>query len=378
MALDTTIKGDPGSVDALSRWFKGTLSAEVDASVTQAYRARSNTQTDWEGPAGEQFRDRMTTGGKKADEVTKDGETAFSIGEKWVDEYEVHKRRMDAVRDRAEAAGLTLTAKGIVDPGAGPGAPAELPPRAPQPQEQAYSAAYAAHQEHQKKVAAYRRAERDIQAIRKDYSVKQLYIKNLVDDLAKKWPFHAAVFADATIVAGVAAHQARKWAERGRSIGGQTRAHNRTNPYPESRRGTGGDADRFDRTNRSLGRQGVKAARYLRLASAVGAKVPLIGTPIAIGTVVYDIKDGKSPSQAIVSGFLSTGAGTAAAIVVGAAAGGAWGSVPGAVAGGGAGFVVGLFSGPAVDAAWEKWMPKETQDAMDGKLRKLGDAVWPG
>ncbi|MEV1329193.1 hypothetical protein AB0J20_06415 [Micromonospora costi] len=45
------------------------------------------------------------------------------------------------------------------------------------------------------------------------------------------------------------------------------------------------------------------------------------------------------------------------------------------IAGGLVGFGVGAFSGRAVDAAWEKWMPKRIEQVMDDALRMGWEAV---
>ncbi|MBM7491080.1 hypothetical protein JOD64_002302 [Micromonospora luteifusca] len=165
--------------------------------------------------------------------------------------------------------------------------------------------------------------------------------------------------------------------ERETAIRDRAQEVNRNNLSPETHRGQPhAEGPRF--TSRSIDKQLGRATRYARLAAAFGGKIPLIGLPIAVGNVIYDIKEGKSPSQAIVSGALSTTAGTATAVIVGTALGGAAGNVPGAIAGGLVGFGVGALSGLAVDAAWEKWMPTEIEKFMDDALRKGWDAVTPG
>lgn len=166
--------------------------------------------------------------------------------------------------------------------------------------------------------------------------------------------------------------------EHGAAIRSRAEEITRNSLFPETRRQPHSDAEELDRTNRSMGKQLGRLARYARIAAAFGGKIPLVGVPIAVANVIYDIKEGKSPSQAIVSGTVSTTAGTATAAVVGTALGGPAGNLPGVIAGGLVGFGVGAVSGVAVDAAWRKWMPKGIEQTMDDALRKGWAAVTPG
>lgn len=373
--IDTTVRGDLGGVTRLADWMRTRLVTEVDEGVNQAYRARSTTEADWEGPAGETFRTRMTTGGKKADDVTENARTGFKLAEEWVRITDKHKRRMEAVRDTARTAGLTVTAQGIVDPGAGPATPTRPAAGATSDQLAQYGTAVSAHADHAKKIAAYRKAVTDIGAIRKDLNVFQRYMQNAIDDVASKPHLVATAFANDTLVAKWAKEKATKLDLRERSIRGRALADARANPHNGAYRGQPHtDHGRALRRQSQWAKWAGRAGKGARFAS----KVPLLGLPLAAGIAAYDIGvNDKSPSKAITGAVLSTGVGVGVGALVGGAIGGSVGNVPGAIIGGGAGAIAGLGAGALSDTLWDDHMPKSWEKWMDNKLESGWRKVTP-
>ncbi|SDD13790.1 hypothetical protein [Actinokineospora iranica] len=343
--LDTKIKGNPESLYQLADWFKNVLSEEVDESVNQVYRARTNTEADWTGPAGDSFRQRMTTGGKKAEEVAEDAKTGFSWAERQAASLETHKRRMDAIRADAEKAGLTVTADGILSPVA---APAELPAGATPQQEPTYAAAAKAHQN---QTAAYAKATKDIEKVRNDLSSFEMTAKNAIDDLVKKWHFQALAFANDTYIAHAMSKRAAKYRMRQSSIMSQARGFSRANPTANIGTQDYRQQRQHMRTQKSFGKLAQKAGGQSLRAARV---VPGLGIGIAIGVAWYDIEHGKPPTQAISSGVVSTVAGMGGGAAIGAVVGGAFGNVPGAIAGGLGGLAIGVGTGAVYDTVWTK------------------------
>ncbi|GAB1516839.1 hypothetical protein [Actinophytocola sp. KF-1] len=344
--LDTKIKGNPGSLHALADWLRDTLADEVHTAVTQAFRARTNTEADWTGPAAEAFRGRMTTGGKKADEVADDAKTGFKWAERAAADLESHKRRMDAVRADAQKAGLTVVADGIVEPGA---APAKPQAGATQQQVQDYNTAAAAHG---RQVAAYNKAKADIDKIRNDMSAKEMTVRNFLDDLIGKAPFNAAALANDSYIGYVMGKRAQKYLGRQQSLMNMAEKYARSHPTNGSTyRGHGGDLQRDIRVKQGLAHQvrnaGGKAIR-------AGRVVPVVGAAISAGVLWWDLEHGKPPTKAITSAVVSTAAGMGGGAIIGGAVGGTFGNVPGAIAGGVGGMVVGLGAGALYDTWWDK------------------------
>lgn len=344
--LDTKIKGNPGTLHALAAWFRDTLADEVHTAVTQAYRARTNTEADWTGPAAEAFRGRMTTGGKKADEVADDAKTGFKWAERAAADLESHKRRMDAVRADAQKAGLTVTAEGIVAPGAAPTKPqAGATPQ----QVQDYTTAAAAHG---RQVAAYNKAKGDIDKIRNDLTAQQMVVRNFLDDLIGKAPFNAAAFANDSYIGYIMSKRVRKYMGRQQSLMAMAEKYARSHPTNGSTyRGHGGDLQREIRAKQGFGHQVRNAAGKTARA---GRSVPVIGVAISAGVLWWDLEHGKPPTKAITGAVVSTVAGMGGGAIIGGAVGGAFGNVPGAIAGGVGGTIVGLGAGALYDTWWDK------------------------
>jgi hypothetical protein len=344
--LDTKIKGNPGTLHALAAWFRDTLADEVHTAVTQAYRARTNTEADWTGPAAEAFRGRMSTGGKKADEVADDAKTGFTLAERAAADLESHQRRMAAVRADAQKAGLTVVPDGIVAPGAAPTKPEA---GATEQQVRDHDTAAAAHG---RQVAAYNKAKADIEKIRSDFSAKELIVRNFLDDLIGKAPFNAAALANDSYIGYIMGKRAQKYLGRQQSLMAMAEKYARDHPTNGSTyRGHGGDLQRQIRAKQGLGNQ-VKTAAGKTIRA--GRVAPVIGLAISAGVLWWDLEHGKPPTKAITSAAVSTVAGMGGGALIGGAVGGTFGNVPGAIAGGVGGAVVGLGAGALYDTWWDK------------------------
>lgn len=365
MTIDTTIKGNPEGIRAAAQWLKGTLSEGVHDGVTQVFAARTNTEADWTGPAGEQFRGRMDTGGKKADDISTDARKGAETCEKWAGDMSTAQRRMEQLRQQAAKAGLTVTGNTIQHPGPAPATPGDLPGDATTAQKTQHNTAVRAQQDYAKKIAAYNSAQKEAADIRKEMNFGRDVAKNACEEIVKKPQFQAAALEDATFVAGASAAMRQRMASKARMMKGL--ASRMGQPGQVYRGVPGSDVGRNLRNISAANRSASKAATAARWAGRFGGKVPIIGTAIGIGSAVYDVKaQAKSPGKAIAStgaGMLAgAGAGAATGALVGSVFPGA-GTAVGAVAGGVVGGVVGLGTSAAVDAGWDR-LPKGLTGAV--------------
>jgi hypothetical protein len=376
MTIDTTIKGNPEGIRAAAQWLKGTLSEGVHDGVTQVFAARTNTEADWTGPAGEQFRGRMDTGGKKADHISTDAKKGAETCEKWAGDMSTAQRRMEQLREQAAKAGLTVSGNTIQHPGPAPAAPGDLPSDATTAQKTEHNTAVQAQQDYAKKIAAYNSAKTEAAQIRSEMNFGRDVAKNVCEEIVKKPGFQAGALADATFAAGASAALQKRMASKARMMKGL--ASGMAKPGQVYRGVPGSDVGRNLRNISAANRSAGKAATAARWAGRFGGKVPIIGTAIGIGSAVYDVKNGKSPGKAIAS----TGAGMLAGAGTGAATGALVGSVVpgagtavGAVVGGVVGGVVGLGTSAAVDAGWDR-LPKGLTGAIDSGLKKGWNSIF--
>ncbi|CAM4292387.1 hypothetical protein KIPE111705_46555 [Kibdelosporangium persicum] len=355
MTIDTEIKGNPESVRAVARWLDGTVGEGVHNSVTQLYQARTNTETDWTGPAGEQFRGRMNSGGKQADEISTDAKKGAEFCQRWAGDMSTAQRRMEQLRESAAKAGLTVSGNKILHPGPAPAKPGNLAQDATSAQQAQHAQAVQAQQDYAKKIAAYNSAKTDAEQIRKDMSFGRDVAKNGCEEIVKKPLFQAGALADGTFAAGASAAMQKRMAQKARINKGL--AAKLGQPGQVSRGIQGSDVNRNLRNIAAANRTANRAATTAKWAGRIGGRVPIAGTLIGLGAMGYDIHNGKPVGKAVVS----TAAGIAASAGAGVAAGAAVGSIfpgagtaAGAVVGGVVGVGVGLATSAAVDAAWDK------------------------
>lgn len=160
MPINTKIEGSPESIRAAARWLRGTLSSGVHDAVTQVYKARDNAERTWQGDAASAFRDKMHSGGRKADDLAAIADRAGQSFELYADDLHTAQAGMTRARDIARGAGLQMSGDVILEPGPAPAAPQALPTDgSASPQAvRAHNDAVVAQQAHAQQVDAYNQA----------------------------------------------------------------------------------------------------------------------------------------------------------------------------------------------------------------------------
>lgn len=362
MPVNTKIEGDPESIRSAAGWLRGTLSAGVHDTVTQVYHARSNSETMWEGQAGEAFRARMTSGGGKADELSTSATSAAQSFDTYAADLQTAQAGMGRAREIAQTSGLTVTADEIMEPGPAPTAPTALPTdgSAPPQMVQAHNDAVTAQNTHAREVAAYTAASEEANRARGIADNARNVGRTVWNELSEKRWFNAAEFTNGAIGGLAARHAGVLRAEHARLM---SEARTSVQRYLAS---GGGPEARFQ--NSRAYAKFLEADDALRRAGSVGrligSKIPVIGLAISSAGIGYDISRGKPPGKAIISGV----GGAAAGIAVGALASGPVGWVAlGAV---GAGVLVGVGLDYAYDA-----LPQGVQDDIENGVNAVGDAI---
>ncbi|WP_441961248.1 hypothetical protein [Mycolicibacterium houstonense] len=322
MPIDTKVEGDPNAVRSVANWMRSTLASKVSFTVDQLHSARTTASADWKGDAGDAFVARLTSGTPKAEGL----ETAIGSSAQAIDNFATELQRaqsdMQKVRDKAAAAGLTISGFTIQDPS---------PVTA-------------------EKMDAYAAALTETEAARLIEKLAGDMLKNAWADLASKWFLAVADLVNGAI-GGVLAEKhvsllkakadflkadAARWLEIAKSAPPGTPAAQVYRDFDQSRI----FAQNADDALKSAAEAEAKATR-------LGLKV---GGALAVAGVAYDIAHGKDVDQAIVSGGVGFGASVLAGAAIGTAipvpfVGTALGAIGGAA--------VGLFASGAVDSLYQ-------------------------
>ncbi|EIE99194.1 WXG100 family type VII secretion target [Saccharomonospora glauca] len=374
MSIDTKIEGDPETIRTAARWLRNTLAEAVHDCTTQIYAARTDTEADWTGPAGDAFREKMTNGGKKADGIADDARSAADHFDRFADDLHTAQTRMERARAIARDGGVTVQGTQIIDPGPGPDAPGDLPDDATPEQRAQHADAVTAHQQHARKLAAYREAATEASSAREEFNLKESITKNLLYEVQKKPPFHASFVADG-LFAGYAANRAAakaltaKWARMGaaRQLSNVTGITHRGLPHSDTGRA-------LKAAERARG-AAANARTWSRTARAVGGKIPVLGLGITAASTAYDIAAGDTPAG---KAIVVNGGSLAASIAAGAAVGSVvpvGGTVVGAIVGTGVGLVASGALGTAWDAAANTEIGKAVTDGINKGASAIGNGL---
>jgi len=351
MAINTKIDGNPESVRGSAHWLRDSLAKGVSGAATQIYQARNSADAGWQGPAGEAFRTKMTTGAEKSDQLSTAATTAAQDFDTYATELQRAQDDMRTVRTNAAAAGLTVNGDVIEDPGPGPAAPGAAPTgdAATTQATTAHDDAVAASNAHADKVAAYKKAKTDADAASHIAKLGADTLKNVWADITQKWFLVVGDLASGAAGTLAAKHssilgkqakfltdESAKFLERARTAPSGTSA---AQIYRD-----------FD-AGRAMAYQADDVAAAAKNVDGNAAKWGFrAGGALAVAGVAYDIANGKPAAQAIVSGGVGFGASVAAGAAIGTLI-----PVPvvGTAVGALGGAVVGVFASGAVDSLWE-------------------------
>ncbi len=370
MPINTKIEGDPESIRATARWLRNNLASGVHDCVTQIYQTRDNAEWSWQGEAGSGFRSKMSTGGKKADELVVDADRAGRSFEMFADDLQTAQVGMARAREIAGTAGLQINGDEILEPAPAPTAPQVLPAdgSASLDAVTAYNNAVAAQQAHALKVSAYNQAAEEADRSWGIVDAAKAIGKNTWDDIRGKAPLQAADFVSGAVVGGLAAkHTSILKQQASRLMDESKLAAQRYLKSP------GGSAEaRFQ--NARAYEKFLEADEAARRAGSIGrriaSKLPIIGLGVTAAGVGYDISQGKPAGKAIVSGVGGALAAAGTGAVIGTAIGGPIGTVVGA----GVGIAVGVVTSGVIDWGYDQ-LPQGVKDGIENGVKTVGNAI---
>ncbi|WP_017974384.1 WXG100 family type VII secretion target [Actinopolyspora halophila] len=117
--INTVVKGSVDSCRKAADMF-GSLQSGVDEAGTGVHRARSESESCWQGEAGDAFRESLTKKGKHADDLAEASSRAEKALNKFADDLHTVTSMIDQARSVAQEHGLTVTPTTIEPPGPAP------------------------------------------------------------------------------------------------------------------------------------------------------------------------------------------------------------------------------------------------------------------
>lgn len=371
MAIDTKIAGEPESVRGAADWLRSSFATVVSDGATQIYNSRNSADAGWQGPGGEAFRTKMTTGAQKTDDLSAAATGAAEDFDTYAAELQRAQDDMRTVRQNAVTAGLTVNGDIIEDPGPGPAAPGDAPTGDAATPEAvaAHSAAVTASRAHTAKLAAYNSAKTDADAARHIARLGADTLKNVWTDITQKWFLVVGDLASGAAGTLAAKHSTvlGKQAQFLADESARFLESARTAPSGTSASQIYRDFD----IGRAAAYQADDVAVAAKNVDANAAKWGFrAGGALAVAGVAYDIANGKPAAQAIVSGGVGFGASVAAGAAIGTmipvpVVGTAVGAIGGAV--------VGVFASGAVDSLWQNGIG-DVGGAIEDGMQAVGDA----
>ncbi|MET9227223.1 hypothetical protein [Lentzea sp. NPDC003310] len=353
MPIETRVDGDPDAIMSVATWLRTTLSNSIYNATTRVHAARSESECDWTGAAADAFRAKMSSGGRKADELAEVADEAGRFFERCADDLRTVQVRMERTRSAARAEGLDVVGTRILEPGPTPPAAALQPDDGlATTHDQAADA---------RRVVAYRLLSEEAAATIAAGALACDVLVNIGSDLITKTVFQAADLANG-LVGGFAGQHVSVLKQRAVQLRTQAAAH--VGHYLRSGGGSTSVAKYNNAAAYRANMAAMDAAQRAEtgLARRIGAKVPVVGLVITAAGVGYDIHTGKPPGKAVVSGVTGLGASTGLGMAIGGPVGAA------------VGFVGGLVAGGLADAVWDR-LPKTVTTAIDAGVKAVGKAV---
>lgn len=319
MPIDTEIDGDPRAVRSAADWLRWGLAKRTSQTVERILSAKATADGRWQGDAADAFKTRMAGGATKAEGLAEAATRCAQEFDDFATELERAQSEMQAVRENAAKAGLTVDGFVINDPS--------------EPEQyQAYATALnaAAAAQHIEKIASDT-------------------LKNVWSDISSKWFFVVGDLINGAAGTLIAAHSSTLMKHSKFLAEESEKFLNLAKAAPPG--STAATVYRDFDTSRALTSSADDAAKAAASAESTAGRLGLkIGGALAVGGIAYDIANGKDVDQAIVAG----GVGFGASVLAGAAIGTAI-PVPvvGTAVGALGGAVVGIFASGAVDSLYE-------------------------
>lgn len=402
MSLDIWVEADPASMRATVAWLRS-AGMSVDSAAGQVSSARTSSLDGWNGGASDTFRHTMGNLTPKIDAVRDGfGGTANAI-EGHANDIDTAKARMQQARDLAAAAGLEVTDHEIVDPGPAPPEPVPVSHNQPETPAQAGTRSLSEQQwsDWVNKAKAYADASAVVTEGRKIENDSQQLLLSYLQNVAEKWHLNAADFTTG-LAAGFISQQntwkttAAKFTQQADELAGLSKDVSRgatqqaddviaslitraqakvaADHAAASRVGTWLDSlpDTAKKIlTKELGEFVPRNAPYLRTATAVIKKVPIVGTALTGGSILLDISQGKDPTTSVVSNVGGLVAGGWSGAAAGAVIGGPAGAVVGFLVSTGTGWAIEQFMSPDVQAVLQDLKDPKVQESLPWYLRDV-------
>ena len=402
MSLDIWVEADPASMRTTVAWLRS-AGTSIDGAADQVSSARTSSLDGWDGGASDSFRHTMGNLTPKVDAVRDGFGGAANAIEGHANDIDTVKARMQQARDLATAAGLEVTDREIVDPGPAPSEPVPVPHNRSESPAQAGTRSLSEQQwsDWVNKAKAYADASAVVTEARKIENDSQQLLLSYLQNVAEKWHLNAADFTTG-LAAGFISQQstwkttAAKFTQQADELAGLSKDVSRgaaqqaddviaslitraqakvaADNAATSRIGTWLDSlpDTAKKIlTKELGDFVPRNAPYLRTATAVIKKVPLIGTGLTATSIGLDIAQGKDPTTAVVSNVGGLVAGAWAGAAAGAVIGGPAGALVGFLVSTGTGWAIEQFMSPDAQAALEALKDRKVQENLPWYLRDV-------
>lgn len=131
--LNIEVLGNTATCRTAAQWLTNVSSSAHDAG-TQLHQCRSESETGWQGAAGDAFRDNVGHLAKETDDLSQRATSVSSALNTFADSIDSIKQQVANLRGMATSAGLTVTDKLIMPPGPEPGGAPVMPPNGANPQ----------------------------------------------------------------------------------------------------------------------------------------------------------------------------------------------------------------------------------------------------
>lgn len=347
-SIDTEVKGSPGQVRDTADLLRTLVGPAAGAVGDTLVDARRGAEDSWSSPAGEAFTSRTSELVMPVDQLeTFLREAAYGL-DHLAGELEHSQRLMEAIRDDAAAAGLTVRGNVIEHPGPPLPEPGPMPVDADTHAAAAHADQMNAYNAQRARLDAFTAAAAEAAEVRSRESAAARSWGELVAKRQQGKVSFVAADLFVSTMQGIVSERGKRHEARSRELLERSRrlaeGTGRISGY-EARRAA------FEEGRRLRG----EAFRHqvARTADVTSSrKLGRLGGPLAVGGFIYDVAVLDKPwHQAAVSGGVGFGASVAAAAAAGAAIGTVIpvpfvGTALGAVVGTG----VGIFTSGAVDS----------------------------
>ncbi|KAA9152405.1 hypothetical protein FPZ12_036960 [Amycolatopsis acidicola] len=400
MSLDIRVEADPASMRATVAWLRSAGTA-VDGAANQSVSARTSSLDGWDGDASDTFRHTMGNLTPKIDALRDGFGGAANAIEGHANDIDTVKARMQQARDLAAAAGLEITDQVINDPGPAPPQPVPVPHNTAETPAEAGTRSMSEldWSDWVGKAKAYADASAVVTEGREIENDPQQLLLSYLQNVSEKWHINAADFTTG-LAAGFISRQSA-WKTTAAKFTGI--ADELAGLSKDVSRGAAQQADDViaslitraqakvaaDHANASrigtwldslpdaarkiltleLGDFVPKNAPYLRSATAVIKKVPVVGTALTGGSILLDVSEGKDATTSIVSNTGGLVAGAWAGAAAGAAIGGPAGALVGFLVSTGTGWAIEEFMSPDAQKVLEEMKNPQVQDGLPWYLQ---------